>query len=92
MKPDITSERHFITQNTQYKILLAKINQLSSFALLFADDIKLFRIIKNLTDFQAVQVDQEWINNCCKINNPPLNGDKCFVMSFSNNKINILQL
>lgn len=65
-------------------------NLLHSDYLLFADDMKLFRIIQNNNDCLLLQQDIITISDWCNKNNLPLNVSKCKKMTISNisNEIN----
>ena len=63
---------------------------ISSNMLLFADDLKLFRIINGPNDCLALQQDVESIKRWCDLNKLPLNISKCHCMTFSN-KLNNIQ-
>lgn len=51
--------------------------------LLYADDTKIFRVVRNIEDCTALQIDLTNFQNFCSLNNLFLNPDKCFVISFS---------
>lgn len=52
-------------------------------ALLYADDIKIFKTINNFSDCEALQNNLELLNEWCISNRLPLNLKKCNVMSFT---------
>lgn len=56
---------------------------ISSFSLLFADDLKIFRQIFSKFDSERLQGDLDNINRWCLDNNIMLNHYKCQIMSFS---------
>lgn len=51
--------------------------------LLYANDLKLFRIIKNSNDSELLQNDLNYLYNWCDFNNLYLNVSKCKVMTFT---------
>lgn len=51
--------------------------------LLYADDLKLFRIIKNIADAMRLQTDIDRINEWCKANGLMFSISKCSCISFS---------
>lgn len=57
--------------------------------LLYADDAKIFRVIRNIDDCNALQNDLNSFETFCVSSNLFLNPDKCFVISFSRKKTNI---
>ncbi len=54
--------------------------------LIFADDIKIFRRIRDRDDWSILQGDLENIHACCISNRLPLNISKCKYMLFTRNK------
>ena len=50
---------------------------------LFADDLKIFKIVTNITDQKELQSDIDTLSNWCKTNKMFLNRDKCFIINFS---------
>lgn len=54
--------------------------------LLYADDTKIFRIVKNISDCEKLQDDLNNLVSYCEINNLFLNLDKCNVITFSKKK------
>lgn len=59
-------------------------DELHSPFLMFADDLKIYRCIKNPSDCDAIQRDLNSLSNWCNINKISLNLEKCNAMSFSN--------
>ena len=59
----------------------------SSNCLLFADDLKLFRIINSREDYLSLQQDLHNIQAWCMRNSLFLNVEKCHVISFTKRKI-----
>ena len=57
---------------------------ISSNVLLFADDLKLFRVVENQSDCLTLQEDLKKVQTWCDKNNLPLNTEKCFVMTYTN--------
>lgn len=57
--------------------------------LLYADDTKIFRVIKNPSDRDLLQQDLLNLKRYCFYNNLFLNNDKCTVITFSRKKKNI---
>ena len=51
--------------------------------LMFADDVKIFRIIENADDSMKLQKDLDNLNNWCKSNKLPLNNSKCKHIKFT---------
>jgi len=62
---------------------------ISSNVLLFADDLKLFKVVRCLDDCYALQADLKIIEQWCESNNLPLNIGKCLTMTFSNTQTSI---
>lgn len=60
---------------------------ISSQVLMFADDLKIFRVIRDVDDCHALQHDLSVVEHWCLENNLPLNINKCCYMTFSN-KVN----
>lgn len=58
-------------------------NVIKSQLLLFADDLKIFRIIHSVQDCDQLQNDLDLLNTWCLINKLPLNIAKCKVMTFT---------
>lgn len=58
----------------------------NSTLLSFADDMKIFKSIKNEDDAVALQEDLSRLDNYCIKNKLDLNVSKCFIMSFSRKK------
>jgi len=58
--------------------------------LLFADDMKIFRLVKSSLDSILLQDDLNTLSIWCKQNNLLLNTDKCKVMSFSRSRSPLL--
>ncbi|XP_044761984.1 uncharacterized protein LOC123319186 [Coccinella septempunctata] len=56
---------------------------MSSFFLLFADDLKIFRIIRTVYDCMLLQNDLNTLSSWCLLNRLPLNIDKCSFFTFS---------
>lgn len=54
--------------------------------LMYADDLKIFRVIKNLTDCGAIQGDLDTLSKWCQENDLMLNVGKCCVMSIHRKK------
>jgi hypothetical protein len=54
-----------------------------SIYLLFADDIKIFRVIKSLNDYNRLQSDIDSVQGWCTANFMKLNISKTRVISFS---------
>lgn len=59
------------------------LNLLYSKKLLFADDMKLFHIIRNTNDISLLQKDLNILASWCDINKLPFNFDKCKIMTFT---------
>ena len=57
---------------------------ISSNVLLFADDLKIFKIVRCMDDCLALQEDLTLVERWCVVNNLPLNIGKCFSAKFSN--------
>jgi hypothetical protein len=57
--------------------------------LLYADDTKIFRFIKNIDDCTVLQSDLNHFQAFCTSNNLFLNPDKCFIISFSRKRTSI---
>lgn len=51
--------------------------------LLYADDLKLYKAVKNPTDFLSLQASANSVNEWCTLNGMSLNVRKCNVISFS---------
>lgn len=58
--------------------------------LLFADDVKFFRVIKSSSDSVLLQNDLNRLSIWCKRNKLMLNVDKCKVMSFSRSRYPVI--
>lgn len=56
--------------------------------LFFADDLKIFRIIKSHEDANMLQIDLNTLNNWCSLNKLYFNVDKCKIMTYSKKRIN----
>jgi len=54
--------------------------------LLFADDLKMYRIIKSNHDYDLLQSDLNSLSNWCKLNNLSLNASKCKYMSYTRSR------
>lgn len=52
--------------------------------LLYADDLKIYKTIGNLSDTQSLQSDLNTVETWCSDNQMYLNVKKCFVISFTN--------
>ncbi|XP_063900865.1 uncharacterized protein LOC135120487 [Zophobas morio] len=50
--------------------------------LLYADDIKIFTIIRNPSDCETLQNNLDFVTKWCRMNKLPVNKNKCVVMSF----------
>ena len=59
-------------------------------ALLYADDLKLFCPISNISDCKLLQTDIDCLSNWCSVWKLNLNLPKCNVITFTNKKNNIL--
>ena len=59
----------------------------SSIPFLYADDLKIVRVVKNNSDSEALQKDLDSINVWCKCNGMSLNIGKCSQVAFTRNKI-----
>lgn len=57
---------------------------LTNFILLFADDLKIYRIIRSLSDLAELQADLDRLHEWTRTNKLRLNISKCCAMSFSN--------
>lgn len=57
--------------------------QISSGKLFFADDLKIFRVIKSVLDCVALQIDIDALSRWCKENGMCVNINKCKVITFS---------
>lgn len=68
------------------------ISNINSNILLFADDAKLFRIIKTQTplDTKLLQYDLDNISNWCDKNKLYLNVSKCKIITFTRKRVSIL--
>lgn len=66
------------------------IENLSCPCLLYADDLKVFSVIKSIKDAESLQNDLNSITHWCKVNHMFLNVKKCAVVTFTRkvNKIN----
>lgn len=53
----------------------------------FADDLKIFRKIKSVSDHQLLQNDLDTLNNWCTVNDMHLNIEKCYILNFTRNRI-----
>jgi len=51
--------------------------------LLFADDLKLFRIVNSSYDASLLQIDLNILSDWCSVNKLPLSIEKCKVITFS---------
>ena len=58
-------------------------NRLDSHHLMYADDLKIFRVISSLIDCAALQQDIDIVTSWCKLNGMAINGTKCKVISFA---------
>lgn len=58
-------------------------DSINSGKLLYADDLKLFRVIKSLVDCCALQADVEHVSKWCEINGMQMNAAKCKTITFS---------
>lgn len=58
-------------------------HQLSSHHLMYADDLKIYRIISSLIDCAALQQDIDNVANWCVTNGMEMNALKCKVISFA---------
>lgn len=68
-----------------FSLFINDINvDVSSEILLFADDLKLFRVVDGIGDCIALQRDLKAIDEWCDNNNLPLNIGKCFTVTYSN--------
>lgn len=72
-------------------MFLVFINDISSvfsdvFFLLFADDLKLFKPIKSLSDQLTLQHNLDLLTNWCSTNHLNLNTSKCYYINYSRNK------
>lgn len=56
---------------------------LNSSKLLYADDLKLFRVIKSLLDCCALQADIRTVSRWCEVNGMQMNVSKCKVITFT---------
>ncbi|KAG7307743.1 hypothetical protein JYU34_006318 [Plutella xylostella] len=54
---------------------------------LFADDVKLYRAVRNHEDTQLLQADINLVQEWCHRNHMTLNASKCFHISFTRKKI-----
>lgn len=61
-------------------------NEISSKYKLFADDLKIYRIINNESDIIELQSDINVVFNWCDRNNMTLNPNKCYFIKFSRKK------
>ena len=50
--------------------------------LLYADDIKIFTMIRNPSDCETLQNNLDFVTKWCRMNKLPVNKNKCVVMSF----------
>lgn len=57
-----------------------------TFVLLFADDAKIYRVIKNMEDTNILQADLNKFSKWCSTNDLPLNVQKCKKISFHRHK------
>lgn len=55
---------------------------------LYADDLKLFSIIRNILDSISLQSDIEILKKWSQVNGMLLNVEKCFVITFTTNSVN----
>jgi hypothetical protein len=51
--------------------------------LLFADDVKLYSTIRDISDCMRLQSNIDVLYGWCRSNGLPLNRDKCYILSFS---------
>jgi hypothetical protein len=51
--------------------------------LLFADDVKLYSTIRDISDCMRLQSNVDVLYGWCRSNGLPLNRDKCYILSFS---------
>lgn len=56
---------------------------LNSKTLLFADDLKIFKAVKSLSDAESMQDDLDLVAEWCLANKMDLNVNKCFKISFT---------
>lgn len=60
-----------------FLLFINDINFSNSRKLLFADDLKLFRIFNSSYDLSLLQIDLNILSNWCTVNKLPLNVEKC---------------
>lgn len=65
------------------------VEHISSEVLLYADDLKLFRVVNGVNDCLMLQRDLDNIQNWCFRNKMYLNVDKCFYITFTTKKSQI---
>lgn len=58
--------------------------------LLFADDVKLFSVVRDYSDSCKVQQDLDALAQWCSLNRLELNLNKCFVLTFSRKAMNTI--
>lgn len=58
-------------------------DRLQAGKLLYADDLKLFRVVKTILDCCALQADIERVSKWCDMNGMQMNANKCKVISFN---------
>lgn len=73
-----------------FNIYINDISNINSNILLFADDAKLFRIIKTPLDSKQLQYDLDNISNWCDNNKLYLNVSKCKIITFTRKRVSIL--
>lgn len=73
-----------------FNIFINDIKLTNSHMLLFADDLKLFRIIKSPNDAVLLQNDINVLSDWCSKNNLLLNVSKCKVLTFSKKRVKYL--
>lgn len=54
--------------------------------LLYADDLKIYTVVRNNNDSELLQNNLNIVHNWCSLNGMELNVDKCMVISFSRKK------
>jgi len=73
-----------------FNIYINDIGNTNSNILLFADDVKLFRIVRFPLDTKLLQDDLDNISNWCVLNKLYLNVSKCKINSFTRKRLSLV--